>query len=63
MKDRGELSGRDLEIGRQQRSHLGVAILLDDKHLVMGSDELGDFGRERKRADAQRVDTHAVARQ
>ena len=44
-------------------AHLGVAVLLDDEHLIMVADELGDFGRERKGADAQRVDMKAVARQ
>ena len=63
MKDRGEVRRSELEIGAHEGAHLGVAVLLDDEHLIMVADELGDFGRERKGPDAQGVDMKAVARQ
>ena len=62
MKDRRELSGRDLQIGRQENAHLRVAVLLDDEHLIMVANERGDLECERKRADAERVDVKTVTR-
>ena len=46
-----------------KRAHLGVAVLLDDEHVLMLADEFGDLERERESANAQRVDMKAVARE
>ena len=60
VQDRHQPRRVHLLLGRQQRAQLRIAILLDDEHGLVRGDERIDRGRERERADAQRVDRDAL---
>src|SRR5579862_1071826 len=60
MQDRYEPGRVDLQFGRDQRAHLLVAVLLDDKDALVVADEIDDVVVERERADAQRVEMDAA---
>src|SRR6266851_8600793 len=52
MQDRDEPRRVDLALGGQQRAHLRVAVLLDDKDPLVASDEIEHLVMEREGPDA-----------
>src|SRR6266496_2849305 len=60
MQDRDEPRRVDLTLGGQQRAHLRVAVLLDDKDPFVAGDEIEYIVMEWESPDPQRVEMDAA---
>src|ERR1700754_4050997 len=63
VENRDKLRRIDVAFGEKQRAQLRVAVLLDDKDLLMRGNEIRHVVMERKAAHAQEVEMDAFLRE